>query len=164
LQSRWEKLRLGYWRRIQAAKSERALAIIADMRRRQVTVRGKVGRGSWMRGTMELMYDRGLAEHWHSPYICADMEKEHWKLKVYENVERHHDGLRQKRMRQLSSVTMYNNIKQWGRVSEDNAEFKGEVWQRGALVCERYLDDVKQTTACKLKLMCGANTLPVLVR
>ena len=40
---------------------------------------------------------------------------------------------------------------------------KGEVGQRGSLVVERYLDDVKEMGS-RLKLMCRAGCLPVLSR
>ena len=41
---------------------------------------------------------------------------------------------------------------------------KGEVGQRGALVCERYLDDMKERGGSKLKFMCRAKCLPLLDR
>ena len=43
LASRWEKLRLGYWRRIQVALPSRALSIVARMRRGQVRGIGQGG-------------------------------------------------------------------------------------------------------------------------
>ena len=46
----------------------------------------------------------------------------------------------------------------------DRAEMRGEVGQRGSLVVERYLDDVKERLGSRLKLMCRAGCLPVLSR
>jgi hypothetical protein len=117
-----------------------------------------------MKGTMYLLYDRNLIEHWFDPRYCANVKKEQWEEQVYECVEAHHDQTRQERMRLLSSCSIYNKVKQWGVVSADKAEFTGEEGKRGALVCERYLDDVQEQLGCRLKLMCRANSLPVLAR
>ena len=52
LRSRREKLRLGYWRRIQVARKDRAFFKVAVMRRRQgIEGVGREGVGSWMWAT-----------------------------------------------------------------------------------------------------------------
>jgi hypothetical protein len=62
LESRWEKLRLGYWRRLQVAQQNRALAVVGRARRWQL-MWGGAGMGSlgWMKGTHQLLIDRGMA-------------------------------------------------------------------------------------------------------
>ena len=50
------------------------------------------------------------------------------------------------------------------KMDADRAEMKGEVGQRGSLVVERYLDDVKERLGSRLKLLCRAGCLPVLGR
>ena len=61
LRSRREKLRLGYWRRIQVARKDRAFFKVAVMRRRQVIDgEDREGVGSWMWATRALMWRRGL--------------------------------------------------------------------------------------------------------
>ena len=123
-----------------------------------------MGRGSWMRGTMELLYNRSMIHHWYNPEECASLPKDVWKDCLYASIEAYHDQLRESRMSKMSSLKSYITVKQWNRMSEDKAEFKGEVWKLGALVCERYLDDMKELLGSRLKLMCRAKTLPVLAR
>jgi hypothetical protein len=48
-------------------------------------------------------------------------------------------------------------------MSSDRAT-KGEVGMRGALVVERYLDDVQERLGSRLKVMCRAGCLPVMSR
>ena len=63
LESRWEKLRLGYWRRIQVAQPSRALVAVARARRWQLMWGGAgMGRLSWMVGTRQLLRSRGVAD------------------------------------------------------------------------------------------------------
>lgn len=165
LSSRWEKLRLGYWRRIQVAKPNRALAVVARARRWQCMWGGAgIGRLSWMVGTRRLLRDRGLAEHWNNPDLCTLRGKEEWRKKVYERVEAHYEEERESEVARLSSLTRYTSIKSWARVGKDRAEFKGEVGKLGALVVERYLDEVKDRLGAKLKQLCRAGCLPVMAR
>ena len=55
-------------------------------------------------------------------------------------------------------------MKCWDRMSSDRAVMKGEVGMRGALVVERYLDDVQERLGSRLKVMCRAGCLPVMSR
>ena len=75
LASRWEKLRLGYWRRIQAAKPDRALAIVAAARRRQLRWEGGAEL-SWMKQTRVLLRERGLEEYWATPNLTTTIDKD----------------------------------------------------------------------------------------
>ena len=59
----------------------------------------------------------------------------------------------------MKSMGRYGRTKNWERVDEDHAEFTGEVGRWGALVCERYLDDMKERGAASLKLQCRAVSL-----
>jgi hypothetical protein len=62
--SRGEKLRLGYWRKIQVAEQDRALVVVAGLRAEQVRWGvGRAGSLSWIKGTRELLQGRGLAGH-----------------------------------------------------------------------------------------------------
>lgn len=121
-----------------------------------------LGHRSWMAGTKKLMHNRNLQEFWddHKKYI--EKSKEAWKKEVYVNVETHYESERDERMRTMTSMQVYNQVKNWATTSKDKAEFTGEIGKLGALVCERYLDDVTERVGCKLKLMCRANCLPVL--
>ena len=140
--ARCEKLRLGYWRRIQVASPERALSVIARHRTEHVRWGvGKRGEWSWMKTTRKLLRERGMGDHWYDPTRCTEVPKEQWKDEVYQQVERWHDAGRANRMRGLSSMQKYLGIKHWGETDAERAEFKGEIGQRGALVFEKYLDD-----------------------
>jgi hypothetical protein len=159
--ARAEKLRLGYWRRLNVAKQDRALAVVANLRRLQV-LRGRGG--GWMRTTERMMVRRGMAEHWFSPTLSARMEKEAWKGIVYDRVESFYEATRNTRMQAMQSVTRYIRVKHWGNMDSTRAEFKGEICKVGALVSEKYLDDVDEPLGSRLKLMCRTRCLPVLTR
>jgi hypothetical protein len=162
IESRCQKLRLGYWRRVQVAGRERALSLVASMRRAHVLRGGKLGRGSWMQGTRALLQEMNLAGHWFSPSTTRAQCKEQWKSAVYRQVEEWQEVARRARMRGLQSMERYGKLKCWAEVGAERAQFKGEIGRKGALVMERYLDDVKERTGTKLKLLCRMGCLPVL--
>ena len=163
LASRWEKLRLGYWRRIQAAKPDRALAIVAAARRRQLRWEGGAEL-SWMKQTRVLLRERGLEEYWTTPNLTTTIDKEEWRDKVYEQVEEYYEQERERQCATMPSVARYLGVKCWDRMGSDRAVMKGEVGMRGALVVERYLDDVQERLGSRLKVMCRAGCLPVMSR
>ena len=163
LSSRWEKLRLGYWRRIQVAKPDRALVLVAAMRRRQLRWEG-AAELSWMKQTRKLMRARGLEEHWTSPELCVGPSKDEWRDLVYERVEEHYERARQQDCASMTSVTRYRHVKCWEKMDVDRAVMTGEVSIRGSMVVERYLDDVKDRLGSRLKLMCRAGCVPVMSR
>jgi hypothetical protein len=165
LASRWEKLRLGFWRRIQVALPNRALAIVARMRIRQVRWGiGKVGQLSWMQGTRTLLRNRGLAQHWNDPKQSSSVSKSSGSKTTYWHVEEHFERQREQRSERLSTLTRYGKVKHWGPMDKNRAQFTGEIAIRCALVVERYLDDVKERIGRQLKLLCRAECLPVLSR
>lgn len=165
LESRWEKLRLGYWRRIQVAEPSRALAVVARNRRWQLSWgTGNIGKHGWMAGTRQLLRDRGLAEHWSDPVVCATTTKEVWKCMVYQKVEAHFEKERDNEIALLPSLSRYDKIKAWERMDNYRAQFKGEVGVLGALVVERYLDDAEERLGVRLKLLCRAGCLPTMAR
>ena len=164
LESRREKLRLGFWWKLQSAPLTRALAVVAAARRSDVLASYQQGGTSWMWGTRRLLTARGLQYYWQRPSRCASMPKEEWKERVYRKVERHFEASRKKQMQVLPSMQRYSKVKDWGRVDTDKAVFKGEEDKLGSLVPERYLDDTRERLGCKLKLMCRAGCLPTLQR
>ncbi len=70
------------------------------------------------------------------------------------------------RLANLSSnhAARYARCKNWDKVKEDYACFKGGIGRRGALVPEPYLDDRDEPVGRRLKLMCRAGCLPTLKR
>ena len=164
LQARWAKLRLGYWRRIQVASPDRLLPHLAGIRRDQLAAGGRFSQKSWMAGTKAMLEKYNLERYWTNPSLVQGKGWKEWKMIVEEGVEDREDV--ERRDRSLASVSAtserYNQIKHWGRVSEDAAVFSGEVGRRGARVIERYLDDRNADEGRRLKLWCRAGCLPVL--
>ena len=60
LSSRWTKLRLGYWRRLQVASIDRTLAAVATLRRNHLEWGRKGARDGWMHTTKQLLIKHGL--------------------------------------------------------------------------------------------------------
>ena len=66
LQSRWEKLRLGYWRRINVASDDRNLKSLAMLRKFHLGHKGGTfATGGYMQGTRNLLEKRGIGRHWN---------------------------------------------------------------------------------------------------
>ena len=117
-----------------------------------------------MRGTRDLLQTRGLTDHWTVPSECAAMTKAEWKKVVYNAVEGSHEAAREQECETMVSMERYIHVKDWSRTSKDRAEYSGEIGRLGALVVERYLDDVKDRFGSRLKLMCRAGCLPTIAR
>ena len=117
-----------------------------------------------MRGTRDLLLARGLRNYWFRHLLCTRSPAKVWKAMVYKRVEQHFDEDRETRMEGFTSLAHYINIKWWGVTDESRAVFSGEVGKRGALTCERYLDDTKERLGCRLKVLCRAGCLPPLTR
>ena len=64
----------------------------------------------------------------------------------------------------MSSAANYRVIKHWGTVDAQHASFRGEEGKKGALVCESYLDDMRERLGSHLKMLCRMRTLPTLTR
>jgi hypothetical protein len=166
LTSRWEKLRLGYWRRLHEAVFATTLRSVVTLRRWQVDMAPRAFDNGWMRKTKTLLTDGGLIDNWHDPKMCSSQTKKEWKDIVYDSVESRETTATMSRLTNLSSshAARYVRSKNWDKVTEDYACFEGEVGRRGALVPEPYLDDREEPVGRRLKLMCRAGCLPTLKR
>ena len=166
LSSRWEKLRLGYWRRLNVASGERTLVAITTMRRRQLEWGYKGSDRGWMRETRALLIRRGLRSHWINPSLCASQTKEEWKGICYKAVdEAESEALRTRFARMKGdAAARYARIKSWDKVTKDSAVMSGEVGMMGAHVIEPYLDGREEQVGTRLKLMCRLGCLPTLTR
>ena len=160
LATRREKLRLGYWWRIQNSQQERALFQVAQWRREQVL--GGQGRDSWMHGTRALLQERGLGEYWRAQDKCRGLDKEVWKGGVRHHVDEHHDGAREGH--QIPMMAQYNRVKNWDPTPAWRAHTRKEIDRRGALVMERYLDDKMERMGKTLLTQCRMGCLPVMRR
>ena len=166
LSSRWEKLRLGYWRRLQVAPDNRTLACVAALRRQHLIWNRKGAASGWMGSTKSLLEKRGLLSHWADPGLSGRMSKGQWKDAVYRAVE---DGEAKELRQRLDNMrgdaaARYVRIKSWNPVEQEFAAFAGEVGRRGALVPEVYLDDRAESVGRRLKLMCRLGCLPTMAR
>ena len=94
LSSRWEKLRLGYWRRINVAAGDRTLVALATMRRAQLLWGYRGSQDGWMSTKRDLLLNRGHYKYWADPTLCAGLSKERWKEELYEAVEGAEDAAR----------------------------------------------------------------------
>lgn len=165
MQSRWAKLRLGYWRRLLIASPERLLRRLTILRIVHAEQGGRIAQG-WMVGTRKMLETCGLGQFWLDPAAVSRMAKEDWKKMVAEAVEGVEDKERERRLGAMSSEESgrYQRCKKWGRVTKEEAAFSGEKGRRGARVHERYLDDYRDGVGRKLKMLCRAGCLPVLDR
>jgi hypothetical protein len=166
LTSRWEKLRLGYWRRLHEAHFGTSLRSVVALRRWQVDWAPRVFDNGWMGRTKTLLIQGGLSENWYNPALCSTHSKRAWKDIVYRSVENRETSATIGRLSNLSShhAARYARSKNWGKVKADYACFAGEIGRRGALVSESYLDDREEPIGRRLKLMCRAGCLPTLQR
>ena len=166
LSSRWTKLRLGYWRRLQVADDERTLVAVASLRRKHLTWEYKNAHDGWMGNTRDLLVKHGLYSYWLNPNLCADQCKNQWKDVVYEAVEGVEDEAVRGRFTAMSgaAAATYARIKNWDKVTVQCAVMSGEVGRRGGQVIEPYLDGRAEPVGTRLKLMCRLGCLPTMSR
>lgn len=166
LSSRWTKLRLGYWRRLNVASGERTLVAISALRRKHLEWGYKGACDGWMGTTRDLLVAHGMYAYWLTPNLCSSQAKELWKDLVYEAVENAEDEALRSRFAAMSgeAVARYARIKNWDKVEATFAAQSGEVGRRGAQVIEPYLDGRAEPVGTRLKLMCRLGCLPTMDR
>jgi hypothetical protein len=166
LSSRWEKLRLGYWRRLNVASEERTLTAVVSLRRNHL-IWGYRGAGDgWMGTTRNLLVKHGMHAHWQNPKLCAMQSKEQWKDLVYKAVENAEGEKLRGNFAKMSgeSASRYFRIKNWEEVTTEFAVLSGDTGRRGAHVIEQYLDNRAEPVGTRLKLMCRLGCLPTMER
>jgi hypothetical protein len=166
LTSRWEKLRLGYWRRLHVSAPGTTLRALVALRKWQVDWAPPAFDNGWMGKTKMLLQAAGLSKDWTDPHLCCGMSKEAWKKTVYDSVEKRETLNTINRLSAMGSDhgARFARSKFWGKVEKDFACFTGEIGRRGALVPEPYLDDRDEPVGRRLKLMCRMGCLPTLKR
>jgi hypothetical protein len=166
LEDRWAKLKMGYWRRLFIARPDRLLRVVAAFRHQEHVRSGGSGFGSkgWMPTAKAALSKAGLMDYWDEPRKAARESLSRWKERVYHAVEAVSEADRSARMRRMSSVRMYNRIKDWGTNDWAYSFSVGEEGRPGRLVPERYLDDRTYLKGTRLKLLCRLNCLPVMDR
>ena len=163
LTSRWEKLRLGYWRRLHLAAPKTTLHAFVALRKWQVDWAPPAFNNGWMGKTRTLLQKGGFAKDWMDPKLCCNMSKQAWKQAVYDSIEDRETSDMIARLANMTSAhaARFVRSKYWGKVGKTFACFAGEVGRRGALVPEPYLDDRNEPIGRRLKLMCRAGCLPL---
>ena len=193
IQSRWAKLRLGYWRRVRIAPSSRLLSAITRLRAANIPpsdddIPLQDGRNiasaniqnanidrhyslnswrgkNWCIGVRHLLNSLGFPPHfWDNPNAFEKITAKSWKTIVEHKVDVAENALRDANLRALSSLDSYKDIKTWLPTPLLYATFPSEFQRGGARVCEAYLDDRTSFAANRLKTLCRANTLPLLDR
>jgi hypothetical protein len=166
LEDRWAKLKMGYWRRLFSAKPDRLLRVVAAFRHQEYVRSGGRGFGSrgWMKTARAALGKVGLTSYWDDPRSAARESTGAFRERVYCAVEAGSDAARVIRMAGMSSVHMYNRIKEWGVNTGAYSFSAGEDGRLGRLVPERYLDDRVCLKGTRLKLLCRLNCLPVMDR
>ena len=166
LSSRWEKLRLGYWRRLNVASGERTLVAVASLRRKHLRWGIKGADRGWMRETRDLLVRRGMLAHWLNPSLCVSQTKGQWKDACYQAVELAEGAALRARFAAMSgdAAARYARVKYWDKVTPDFAVMTGEIGELGAHVIEPYLDGRDEHVGTRLKLMCRLGCLPTLAR
>ena len=164
MQSRWAKLRLGYWRRLLIASPERLLRRLTILRIVHSEQGGRIAQG-WMVGTRKMLETCGLGQVWQDPAAVSEMSKTDWKGMVAEAVEGVEDNERGSggwgrcRVRSRDGT---RGAKNGGRMTKEEAVFSVEKGRRGVRVHEQYLDDYRDGVGRKLKMLCRAGCLSVL--
>ena len=166
LTSRWEKLRLGYWRRLHVTAPNTTLHAVVALRKWQVDWAPPAFNNGWMGKTKTLLQEGGFSKDWIDPNLCATVPKKVWKDAIYDSVEERETSNTMTRLATMKSAhaARFARSKFWGKVGEDFACFTGEIGRRGALVPEPYLDDRDEPIGRRLKLICRAGCLPILKR
>ena len=166
LSSRWEKRRLGFWRRLLTSTPGTTLNSLVLLRHQQVDNAALLFNNGWMGKIKKLLLDNDLDSAWNDPSSCTETSKGGWNSSVAEAIETSETTATMNRLANLSSdsAARFLRSKDWGKLRKEFATSKSEAGRRGALVCERYLDDRKEPVGRRLKLMCRAGCLPLLKR
>lgn len=129
LTSRWEKLRLGYWRRLHMANFNTTLRSMVSLRKWQVDWAPSTFDNGWMGKTKAMLEKADLSEDWRDPSLCCKLLKEEWKDKVYDSVEERETRNTITRLVKMTSnhASRYVRSKRWDKVEEEFARSSGEI-------------------------------------
>jgi hypothetical protein len=165
LRARWDKLQLGYWRRIFIAPTHRLLRRVAAFRWAECRANNKrYGTRGWMRTAETTLKASGLQEFWEEPSRVRALSESTWRRRCYMAVDTKSNMGREVRMRALPSTVIYTDIKEWGANPKEYSFSSGEEGRIGQHVPERYLDDREDLKGTRLKLLCRVGCLPVMRR
>jgi hypothetical protein len=172
LPDRWDKLLLGYWRRVMTAPQTRLLSVIARFRKHEhmhaashqpVVVRGTAGSLGWLPTVEATLTKYNLRTFWRNSDILASISRDNWQDKVYQAVETSRSSKCTTEMTTRPHLKQYSNIKSWSRNPPKYSAFTGEIDKFGYLVPERYLDK-KRDKGTRLKLLFRMDSAPIMDR
>ena len=160
LAARWDKLRLGYWHKLQTAKPDRAVAKVLDWRRRGHS-QASMG---WLHTSQAMFEKYELTTEWNDPQ--SGKNKEEWKRKCHAAVDTKETMDARARLARMNpDLQLYESkLKCWDPTPAPYAAYEGEVGRLGGRVVERYLDDWPESLGTKLKQLCRGGLLPTLSR
>jgi hypothetical protein len=163
LTARWDKLRLGYWHKLQTAKPDRAVAKVLEWRRRRLSRPGGASMG-WLQTSQAVFEKYGMATELNDPQ--SGKNKEEWKRKCYAAVDKKETKEARERLAQMNpDLQLYGSkLKCWDPTPRPYAAYEGEVGRLGGRVVERYLDGWSESLGTKLKQLCRGGLLPTLSR
>ena len=163
LTARWDKLRLGYWHKLQTAKPDRAVAKVMKWRKRTLAQAGGDSMG-WLQTSQAVFEKYGLTDEWNDPH--SGTHKEDWKRKCYAAVDARETTEARARLESMGpSLQLYGSkLKSWNPTPAPYAAYVGEVGRHGARVVERYLDGWSGPLGTKLKQLCRGGLLPTLAK
>ena len=134
LSSRWDKLQLGYWRRVFMAPRNRLLRHFVDFRcsERDYVVKevpnGGRGYGGWIRAVHANLHRHGLDHYYNHPRDAVNYPADWWKEEIaYKAVNETYDRRRADHMAGLPSAAEYLMVKNWDLNSEDYLSIVGRL-------------------------------------
>jgi hypothetical protein len=165
IRTRWDKMQLGYWRRLFVAPPTRLLRRVAAFR--WAERRGNstnYGTRGWMRTAETTLRAAELQAYWDEPARVRALSVVTWRKLSYDAINAKSSEDRDPRMRALPSTATYMEIKEWGANPAEYSFSSGEEERLGQHVPERYLDDREDLKGTRLKVLCRVGALPVMRR
>jgi hypothetical protein len=162
MSARWAKLRLGFWRRVQVADSNRLLVRVVRARA------AALGENNYVTDTYAIMSSYNLDPlYWGGLPPNLLPSKKAWSTLVDIAVDRVDSANRTRSLSDLHSLQAYLSIKSWSRTTPLSVCSRSEEGRLGFRVCEPYLADRTRKFAALIKARCRGgclNTLDRMVR
>ena len=110
--ARWDKLRLGYWHKLQTVHKDRAISKVLAWRKRGCNVPRRTG---WLQTSREVFAKYGMQGELEDPR--SGMQKDQWKRQCQAEVDRVEMGLMRARLTGSGrSIQTYESaLKEWGK-------------------------------------------------
>ena len=121
------------------------------------------GESRWAKGTKTLLQETGLDRFWEDKAGVLWLDKEAWKMEVYEAVELLMLKKRREGLETTISGSRYNQLRFWGRIPHKEARTRAEINRLAHRVVPRYLEEwSSHRGSCRLKMAFRTGTFPTL--